>query len=154
MCNCRKDLEPGLHISRLGREDFAQFIRLARTMTAFVRIKQVMIALPLHVPRKQAQWATLCTPSLMLVANTAPEHTNLNKPRASQGMTWMMQDITRSLLIGKVLAAQQSAMQLPCCQPCPQETACHATAAWPAKSTNDPIHTHQNGVPVCSGAGR
>ena len=52
MCNCRKDLEPGLHISRLGREDFAQFFRLARTMTAFVRIKQVTITLALHVQRK------------------------------------------------------------------------------------------------------
>ena len=41
MWTCRKDLEPGLHISRLSREDFAQFFRLARTMTAFVRIKQV-----------------------------------------------------------------------------------------------------------------
>lgn len=51
-CNCRKDLEPGLHISRLGRQDFAQFFRLARTMTTFVRIKQVIVALALHVQRK------------------------------------------------------------------------------------------------------
>ena len=51
LCNCRKDLEPGLHISRLGREDFAQFFRLARTMTAFVRIKQVTSALALLIQR-------------------------------------------------------------------------------------------------------
>eukprot|EP00891_Asterochloris_glomerata_P008793 jgi/Astpho2/8793/Aster-05348 len=47
----RKDLEPGLHISRLGRQDFAQFFRLARTMTAFVRIKQETAA----VERRQLQ---------------------------------------------------------------------------------------------------
>ena len=52
LCNCRKDLEPGLHISRLGREDFAQFFRLARTMTAFVRIKQVISFLALLVQSK------------------------------------------------------------------------------------------------------
>ena len=37
----RRSLEPGLGVSRLGREDFLRFLSVARLCTAFVRLKQV-----------------------------------------------------------------------------------------------------------------
>jgi hypothetical protein len=37
----RKDLEPGLNISRLSEEDFLRFFKLAAFCTAFVRLQQV-----------------------------------------------------------------------------------------------------------------
>ncbi len=36
----RKDLEPGLNISRLAAQDFLRFFRLAAFFTAFVRMQQ------------------------------------------------------------------------------------------------------------------
>ncbi|KAK9804992.1 hypothetical protein WJX73_009460 [Symbiochloris irregularis] len=36
----RKDLEPGMGISRLPRDSFVQFLQLARTCTCFVRLQQ------------------------------------------------------------------------------------------------------------------
>ena len=36
-----QDLKAGLHISRLSRDDFVCFFRLAQLATAFVRIQQV-----------------------------------------------------------------------------------------------------------------
>ena len=37
----RRSLEPGLGLSRLGRDDFLRFLSVARLCTAFVRLKQV-----------------------------------------------------------------------------------------------------------------
>lgn len=36
----RKDAEPGLGISRLSRQEFAKFLRLAAAVTAYVRLRQ------------------------------------------------------------------------------------------------------------------
>ena len=41
MASVLQDLKPGLHISRLTREDFLCFFRLARLGTAYVRLQQV-----------------------------------------------------------------------------------------------------------------
>lgn len=41
MGSLRKDLEPGLNISRLSSDDFLRFFRLAAFFTTYVRIKQV-----------------------------------------------------------------------------------------------------------------
>lgn len=38
-----QDLKPGLHISRLSRENFVCFFRLANLATAYVRIQQVSL---------------------------------------------------------------------------------------------------------------
>lgn len=37
----RRDLEPGLNISRLSEDDFLRFFKLAAFCTAFVRLQQV-----------------------------------------------------------------------------------------------------------------
>lgn len=36
----RKELEPGLHISRRTRDDFHRFLRVARFFTSFVRLRE------------------------------------------------------------------------------------------------------------------
>ena len=41
MASVLQDLKPGLHISRLTREDFLCFFRLSNLATAYVRIQQV-----------------------------------------------------------------------------------------------------------------
>ena len=42
----RKELEPGLNISRHPREVFVNFLQLGRLCTAFVRLQQVMRLVP------------------------------------------------------------------------------------------------------------
>ena len=41
MSSVMQELKAGLHISRLSREDFVCFFRLAQLATAYVRIRQV-----------------------------------------------------------------------------------------------------------------
>ena len=41
MATVRKMLEPGMGISRLGREDFMRFLAFSKLCTSFVRQKQV-----------------------------------------------------------------------------------------------------------------
>jgi hypothetical protein len=41
MDNVRRELEPGLGISRLSRDDYLRFLRLGAFFTAYVRGKQV-----------------------------------------------------------------------------------------------------------------
>ena len=41
MGTIRKDLEPGVGISRLGRDSFLQFLHLGRACTSFLRLQQV-----------------------------------------------------------------------------------------------------------------
>lgn len=36
----RKELEPGLHISRRTRDDFHRFLRVTRFFTSFVRLRE------------------------------------------------------------------------------------------------------------------
>lgn len=43
MASVLQDLKPGLHISRLTREDFLCFFRLANLGTAYVRTQQVRV---------------------------------------------------------------------------------------------------------------
>jgi len=42
MDNVRRELEPGLGISRLSRDDYLRFLRLGAFFTAYVRGKQVL----------------------------------------------------------------------------------------------------------------
>ncbi len=42
----RKELEPGLHISRRSRDDFYRFLRVARFFTCFVRLREAGCAAP------------------------------------------------------------------------------------------------------------
>lgn len=44
MATVRKMLEPGMGISRLGREDFMRFLGFAKICTSFVRQKQVQLS--------------------------------------------------------------------------------------------------------------
>lgn len=44
MSTIRKDLEPGIGISRLSRESFVHFLALARACTCFLRMQQASIA--------------------------------------------------------------------------------------------------------------
>ena len=46
MATLRRELEPGVGISRLSRASFVQFLQLARACTAFVRLQQVQCGLP------------------------------------------------------------------------------------------------------------
>lgn len=41
MATVRRMLEPGMGVSRLGREDFIRFLAFAKLCTSFVRQKQV-----------------------------------------------------------------------------------------------------------------
>ena len=43
MDNVRRELEPGLGISRLSRDDYVRFLRLGAFFTAYVRGKQVCL---------------------------------------------------------------------------------------------------------------
>ena len=43
MDNVRRELEPGLGISRLSRDDYLRFLRLGAFFTSYVRGKQVRI---------------------------------------------------------------------------------------------------------------
>ena len=45
----RKELEPGLHISRRSQDDFHLFLRVARFFTCFVRLREAGRAAPCHV---------------------------------------------------------------------------------------------------------
>jgi hypothetical protein len=45
----RKELEPGLHISRRSQDDFHRFLRVARFFTCFVRLREAGRAAPCHV---------------------------------------------------------------------------------------------------------
>ena len=51
MAVLRKELEPGLHISRRTLDDFRRFLRVTRFFTSFVRLREVCPAatLGLHV---------------------------------------------------------------------------------------------------------
>ena len=48
MGSVRKELEPGLNISRLSSDDFLRFFRVANFFTTFVRLQQVIV---LHMCR-------------------------------------------------------------------------------------------------------
>ncbi|KAK9830387.1 hypothetical protein WJX72_011470 [[Myrmecia] bisecta] len=50
----RKDLEPGLNISRLDRVDFLRFLRLAHFFTAFLRMRQERDYKAQHAAKKAA----------------------------------------------------------------------------------------------------
>ncbi len=41
MTQLRKELQPGLHVSRLDRDDFVRFLRLTRFFHQYVRLKTV-----------------------------------------------------------------------------------------------------------------
>jgi hypothetical protein len=57
----RKELEPGLHISRRSRDDFYRFLRVARFFTCFVRLREAGPALPpMHAMCTRAQAAGCC----------------------------------------------------------------------------------------------
>ena len=43
MGSVRKELEPGLNISRLSSDDFLRFFRVANFFTTFVRLQQVTV---------------------------------------------------------------------------------------------------------------
>lgn len=47
MSGLRRDLEPGLNISRLSEDDFLHFFKLAGFFTRFVRQQQVCVRLPM-----------------------------------------------------------------------------------------------------------
>ena len=44
MGSVRKELEPGLNISRLSSDDFLRFFRVANFFTTFVRLQQVIVS--------------------------------------------------------------------------------------------------------------
>ncbi len=55
MDNVRRELEPGLGISRLSRDDYLRFLRLGAFFTAYVRGKQVLRHGNLPVELQQAK---------------------------------------------------------------------------------------------------
>lgn len=49
MAVTRKELEPGLHISRRSVDDFHRFLRVTRFFTSFVRLREARPAAPLNL---------------------------------------------------------------------------------------------------------
>ena len=49
MAVMRKELEPGLHISRRSVDDFHRFLRITRFFTSFVRLREACPAAALNL---------------------------------------------------------------------------------------------------------
>lgn len=66
MGSVRKELEPGLNISRLSSDDFLRFFRVANFFTTFVRLQQVIVLHCADLSRRVFAAASVVTPGLCL----------------------------------------------------------------------------------------
>lgn len=63
MAVMRKELEPGLHISRRSVEDFHRFLRVTRFFTSFVRLRVACPAAPFNLqPHGNAKFPGMLPP--------------------------------------------------------------------------------------------
>lgn len=127
MATVRKELEPGMGISRLSRDSFVQFLQLARACTAFVRVQQVCpwttrehTCDQLHrhcvlgVCAVRLYRAALCcmTPHLADSCKSCPRHTSVQAPLLHFALPPYMSCFLRCIACWNELAAHASLCML------------------------------------------